>query len=240
MDTNPGLADAFDHAARRYDLLTGLNPGYHRHLAAAAEALVGQVAADAPEFLDLGCGSGSSTEALLAAAPDASITGVDASAGMLDRARGKHWPADVRFVHATAEALPELGLDPVDGALAAYLFRNVPPADRDGVVRAVRDQLRPGGWLVVQEYSVAGRRLAALVWTLVCWLVVIPLAAVVGGHPGLYVYLWRSVREFDSTDRFAQRLEAAGFTEIAHRDVPGWQRGILHTFRARRPEEGLR
>ena len=79
------------------------------------------------------------------------------------------------------------------------------------------------------------RRLAGLVWTLVCWLVVIPLAALVGGHPGLYVYLWRSVRDFDATERFARRLAEAGFVDIARQDVQGWQRGILHTFRARRP-----
>jgi ubiquinone/menaquinone biosynthesis C-methylase UbiE len=235
VDNDSGLADAFDRAARRYDLLTGLNPGYHRHLASAAESLADQLDGIAPELLDLGCGSGSSTAALLAVAPDATIVGVDASAGMLARASAKTWPGRVRFLHATAQQLACLQLDPVDGALAAYLFRNVPAAERDLVARAVRAQLRPGGWLVVQEYSVAGRRAAGLVWTLVCWAVVIPLATVVGGNPGLYVHLWRSVRAFDSTDRFARRLAEAGFTDIARHDVPGWQRGILHTFRARRP-----
>lgn len=234
MDTDSGLEDAFDRAARRYDLLTGLNPGYHRHLAAAARALVERLDA-AAALLDLGCGSGASTAALLAAASGAAVTGVDASAGMLAQAEAKPWPDGVRFVHATAESLPELDLDPVDGVLAAYLFRNVPDGDRDRVARAVLEQLRPGGWLVVQEYSVAGRRRAGLVWTVVCWAVVIPLSALVGGNPRLYTYLWRSVRDFDSTDRFARRLAEAGFTEIARRDVPGWQRGILHTFRARRP-----
>lgn len=235
VDTEPELADEFDRAAGRYDLLTALNPGYHRHLAEAASALADRLDRDAPCLLDLGCGSGSSTAALLRALPGASVVGVDASAGMLARAAGKAWPDGVRFVQASAEALPELRLGPVDGILAAYLFRNVPDRDRDRVARSALCQLRPGGWLVVQEYSVAGRRLAGLVWTLVCWLVVIPLAALVGGHPGLYVYLWRSVRDFDATERFARRLAEAGFVDIARQDVQGWQRGILHTFRARRP-----
>ena len=234
--TEPGLEGAFDAAARRYDLLTGLNPGYHRHLAAAARALAEHLGDPTPDLLDLGCGSGSSTAALLAAAPRASVVGVDASAGMLAEAGAKAWPPGVRFVHANAQDLPRLGLDPVDGVLAAYLFRNVPAADRDDVARAVLEQLRPGGWLVVQEYSVAGRRAAGAVWTAVCWAFVIPLAWLVRGNPGLCVYLWRSARRFDSTDRFSRRLAEAGFTDIARRDVPGWQRGILHTFRARRPE----
>lgn len=234
--TTPGLDSGFDRAARRYDLLTGLNPGYHRHLAAAAGELVGRLdSAGPPTLLDLGSGSGASTAALLDALPGAFVTAVDASAGMLEQARAKRWPASVRFVHAAAEQLPELGLAPSDGALAAYLFRNVPAEGRDHVLRLVHAQLRPGGWLVVQEYSVAGRRLRALVWTLVCWLVVIPLAFLLRGSPTLYTYLWRSVLDFDSTERFAARLAEAGFSDVARKDVRGWQRGILHTFVARRP-----
>lgn len=234
LDGKQGLDDAFDRASRRYDLLTGLNPGYHRHLATAAVELVKRTGGRGP-LLDLGCGSGSSTRALVAAAPGVGITGVDASAGMLAAAAGKEWPDGVRFVQAFAQDLPEVLDAPVSGALAAYLFRNLTPADRDTVLRHAIAALEPGGWLVVQEYSVAGRRLAGLVWTLVCWLVVIPLSALVGGSPRLYRYLWRSVRDFDSTAAFMQRLADAGFTDVAVRTVPGWQRGILHTFVARRP-----
>ena len=229
-----GLDDAFDRASSRYDLLTRLNPGYHRHLAAAAAELLRRVGGRGP-LLDLGCGSGSSTRARLEAAPDARITAVDASVGMLAQAAGKEWPDRVRFVHAHAQDLPEVLDAPVSGTLAAYLFRNLTPADREAVLRHTHAALEPGGWLVVQEYSVAGRRLAGLVWTAVCWLVVIPLSALVGGSPRLYRYLWRSVREFDSTAAFMDRLAAAGFTEVATRTVPGWQHGILHIFVARRP-----
>lgn len=238
MKTTPGLDADFDRAAGRYDLLTGLNPGYHRHLAAAARELATRVPAGECLVIDLGCGSGSSTRALTLALADAgaaaSVVGVDASAGMLDQARRKQWPASVRFLHATAEQLPGLGLSPADAVLAAYLFRNIPESGRDQVLGSVAEQLTPGGWLVVQEYSVAGRRLAQLTWTLVCWLVVIPLAAVVRGFPKLYGYLWRSVLDFDSTDRFTRRLAEAGFTDICRVEVGGWQRGILHTFVARR------
>jgi ubiquinone/menaquinone biosynthesis C-methylase UbiE len=237
-ETTPGLDRDFDRAATRYDLLTRLNPGYHRHLAAAAHELAARLDGPTePVLLDLGCGSGSSTAALLGALPNAAVTAVDASSGMLDRARAKTWPASVRFVHAKAEHLPDLGLAPADGVLAAYLFRNIPAEGRDHVLGLVREQLRPGGWLVVQDYSVAGRPLRALAWTLVCWAIVIPLAVLLRGSPRLYVYLWRSVLAFDSTDRFAGRLAGAGFTDVARLDVRGWQRGILHTFVARRPLE---
>jgi ubiquinone/menaquinone biosynthesis C-methylase UbiE len=99
----------------------------------------------------------------------------------------------------------------------------------------VHDLLVPGGVLVVQEYSVAQSRLADLVWSLVCWLVVIPLSWVTSRQTRLYRYLWSSVRGFDSVQLFVDRLYRMGFREVEVRTAPGWQRGILHTFRARKP-----
>jgi ubiquinone/menaquinone biosynthesis C-methylase UbiE len=99
----------------------------------------------------------------------------------------------------------------------------------------VHDLLVPGGVLVVQEYSVAQSRPAALVWSLVCWLVVIPLGWLTSRQTRLYRYLWSSVRRFDSVQVFVDRLYRAGFHDVEVRTAPGWQHGILHTFRARKP-----
>lgn len=235
------LDKAFDRGARRYDLMVGLNPGYHRELRRAAQTLTGALGGGAGlRLLDLACGSGASTRALLDAAPaDAHILGLDASQGMLGQARAKRWPARVSFGRATAGELDvdAIGRGRLDGVLTCYLFRNVPEASRDRAVEEVFELLRPGGWLVVQEYSVAGDRAAARVWDAVSRGVIIPLGTVVDGNPRLYRYLRDSVRDFDSVSRFTSRLRAAGFADIAHRTASGWQRGILHTFAARRPEE---
>ena len=45
-----------------------------------------------------------------------------------------------------------------------------------------------------------------------------------------------SVLRFDSVERFTARLDAAGFADVEVRTVGGWQRGILHTVSARRPD----
>ncbi len=255
MITTDDVAETFDDAAIRYDLMVGLNPGYHRHLRSAANALVERlprggpaVGAGAVWLADLGCGSGASTRALVTAfgsagfaldGDQAGVVGVDASAGMLDQARSKRWPAGVHFSHGFAQQLPERRTDwglaePVSGVLAAYLFRNVAGAERDEVLTDVHDLLADDGTLVVQEYSVAGRPAAELIWTLVCWLVVIPLSLATSGRTLLYRYLWRSVQSFDSVQVFVDRLYRAGFTDVEVRTVPGWQQGILHTFRARK------
>ncbi|HQD98094.1 MAG TPA: class I SAM-dependent methyltransferase [Propionicimonas sp.] len=233
------LSRMFDRGASRYDLLVGLNPGYHAELRRAAGALAGRIGpSGAPKVIDLACGSGASTRALLAALPgQPSVVGLDASAGMLAQAIRKSWPDGVRFAEAVAGALDVADLEPGswDGVFTAYLFRNVPEAGRDRALAEVYELLAPGGWVVVQDYSVAGDRWATLRWHLVSWLVIIPLGLVADRNPGLYRYLWRSVLDFDDRQRFGDRLEAAGFAEVAHRTASGWQRGILHTFVARKP-----
>jgi ubiquinone/menaquinone biosynthesis C-methylase UbiE len=236
---------AFDEAAPSYDTMVARNPGYHAHLAAAADALLESAPPSLPlRLLDLGCGSGASTLALVRAGErlgrDVTVTGVDASSGMLDEARAKSWPEGVRFEHGLAQDLQlrreEFGIPVgVDGVLAAYLFRNV--SERDEVLRDVYELLQPGGVLVVQEYSVAHSRSADLVWSLVCWSVVIPLSWLTSRQTRLYRYLWSSVRGFDAVQTFVDRLYAAGFVDVEVATVPGWQRGILHTFRARRPAD---
>jgi ubiquinone/menaquinone biosynthesis C-methylase UbiE len=250
MITTENVAAAFDEVAPRYDLMVALNPGYHAHLRMAANGLVEWLARPQPEseltpirLLDLGCGSGASTRAVLEAAQSVglrlAIVGADASAGMLDQARAKDWPVSVRFEVGQADEIVGshewLGLDdPIQGAFAAYLFRNV--AERDKLLAGLFDLLADSGVLVVQEYSVAGSRLwTKALWTAVCWLAIIPLGWLTSPRSRLYRYLWRSVRSFDSVQNFVDRLYGAGFVDVEVRTVPGWQRGILHTFRARKP-----
>ncbi len=235
------LSEAFDKSAKHYDLAVSLNPGYHAELRFAATEVFRRLETPDPaRVIDLGCGSGASTHWLSEAAPAGStIMGLDASAGMLTQARNKPWPAGVSFDQAVAGQLELSKHSPGswDAVLACYLFRNVPADDRDEAVREVFQLLRPGGWLVVQDYSVAGSRLPALIWDVVCWTTIIPLGTILDHNPGIYRYLRRSAHEFDSITRFVERLSDAGFVDIATHAAAGWQRGILHTIVARVPEE---
>jgi ubiquinone/menaquinone biosynthesis C-methylase UbiE len=229
---------AFDTVARGYDRLVGANPGYHEHLRMSTRRLGLPDQGEGLRLLDLGCGTGASTAALLDAAPRARIVAVDASARMLDVATTKTWPSTVRFVRSRAEdlatTLPAVGLGgPFDGVFAAYLLRNL--ADPDGGLRTIFELLRPGAPLAVHDYSVADSVRARAIWTAVCWSVIIPAGAVVTGHTELYRYLWRSVRRFDGAAAFERRLGRAGFVDLRTQTVPGWQQGIVHTWLGRRP-----
>lgn len=225
----------FDAAAASYDRLVGASPGYYRNLARSAQRM--QLPGDGAglHLLDLGCGTGASTLALLAAAPQARITAVDGSAGMLAKARQAAWPARVSFVHAQAEALTEAGVQgPFDGVFAAYLVRNLP--EPDPVLAGLCTQLAPGAPLGVHDYALDGRALSRAIWTAVCWSVIIPAGKVVTGRAQLYRYLWRSVLRFDTVDALAARLRRHGLVDTHIDTMPGWERGIVHTVVARKPQ----
>jgi ubiquinone/menaquinone biosynthesis C-methylase UbiE len=226
------VPEAFDRHAAVYDRLVGANPGYHEHLALSARRL--GVTRARPRLLDMGCGTGASTAALLAAYPDAEIVAADASAEMLAQARRKPWPDTVTFVHAPLDGLAEAGVEgPFDGILAAYLVRNLP--DRDAGIATLRSLLAPGAPLALHEYSVADSLRSRLIWTVVSWTVIIPLGRRHSGSSDIYRYLWRSVLDFDGVSRLSDRLLRAGFGAVQVLPVDGWQRGIVHTVLARVP-----
>ncbi|MGH3913305.1 MAG: class I SAM-dependent methyltransferase [Pseudonocardiaceae bacterium] len=227
------VPDAFDAAATSYDRLVSASPGYHANLIRSVRRM--QLPGDGAglHLLDLGCGTGASTAALLEVVPQARITAVDASAGMLAQARRAEWPAGVSFVQARAEELAAAGVHgPFDGIFAAYLVRNLP--DPDPVLAELHKLLVPGAPLAVHDYALDGRARSRAIWTAVCWTVIIPVGKVVTGQARLYRYLWRSVLRFDTADKLAARLRGHDLADVRVDVMPGWERGIVHTIVARR------
>ena len=231
----PGnVSRSFDAHARSYDRMVSANRGYHEHLRMSARRMGIPNRGAGLHLLDLGCGTGASTAALLDAAPDARITAVDASTEMLRQAMSKTWPPTVKFVHADAEDLDAASITgPFDGVLAAYLVRNL--SDRDAALRKILHIMRPGAPLALHEYSVRDRLRSRIVWTVVCWGVIIPMARIRAGSGELYRYLWRSVLDFDGVRALTARMREAGFEDIRVQTVPGWQQNIVHTFLGRKP-----
>jgi len=222
---------SFDRVARRYDLLCKLNPGYRKHLAWSAARL--QLGPSA-RILDLCCGTGLSTLALRRAYPDAEICGLDGSAEMLAMARTRPELVGVGWVEgdATSPRLAGVG-GSFDGILMAYGIRNVSEPDR--CLDAIFELLRPGGSVCFHEYSVASSLRSRLTWNLVASSVIVPLGRLATGSDELFRYLKRSVVEFDGVRAFEDRLKNIGFTQVETLAMDGWQRGVVHSFVARRP-----
>jgi ubiquinone/menaquinone biosynthesis C-methylase UbiE len=234
----------FDIVAGSYDLLVKRNPGYLDHLRLSADRLSLPNGGRGLRLLDLCCGTGLSTAALLAAYPHAQIVGLDASVGMLDLARAKpaFAHAGVTFVHGDAmdplAAVSEaFGVAPedlqIDGILMAYGIRNMP--DADACLDRLLPLLAPGAPICFHEYSVAHSPRSKGTWTSVAWGIIIPSGFITARHTRIYRYLWRSVLDFDGRPQFEDRLRRHGFDDVRTEPVDGWQRDIVHSFLARRP-----
>ena len=225
------VPSAFDHIASTYDLLTGMNPGYLKHLRWSAERL--RAPSDG-RILDLCCGTGLSTDAVARTYPRATIVGLDASSGMLDKARRKTSLTQVTFILGDATDPAAAGVTgQFDAILMAYGIRNVPDPKRclDNLLAL----LRPGGTLCFHEYSVADSKRAQLLWNVVANAVIIPGGLVTARSSDIYRYLKKSVNEFDGVRAFEQRLRRHGFVDVHTEPMDGWQRGVVHSFLARRP-----
>ena len=206
------IVSFFDRRARRYDLQLPLERRALRAAATLAEPLA------CTRIVDLATGTGALAAAVLERpGPVASITAVDASPRMLERAGARLGPsatlvlADVRSV-----PLPDGSADVVT---IGYLLHLLDPGARAGVLAEARRLLRPGGSLVaVVHGSPTGRagRAYRAAWALLSR--ALP-RAVGGGGPMADLAPW---------------LATAGLEIESSRRVSGvyWSQVV----RARRPE----
>jgi trans-aconitate 2-methyltransferase len=149
--------------------------------------------------LDAGCGSGRVTEDLVARLPRGRVIAVDASEGMLEKARERLGPdADVR-VADLAEL--ELG-ERVDAIFSNAVFHWIP--DHDQLFSRLHATLEPGGRLVAQ---CGGRGNVA---SLVRVLIDVAAQDRFAPHFAGFDPMWN----FATAEETAARLEAAGFEEV--------------------------
>jgi len=138
----------YDRAARRYG--TWWSPVLEPTARRVLERVDPKAVAGAPAILDVGTGTGTLAFAALRRWPGATITGIDASGGMLREARGRaeRLPAadrsHITFQVGEADRLPFPDRS-FDVAVSSFVLQLVP--DRSAALREVARVLRPGGML---------------------------------------------------------------------------------------------
>lgn len=199
----------FDRIAPRYDLVNDLQSfGMHR----LWKRRLVEWAATRPggQALDVCCGTGD--VALALAKQGATVTGVDFSAKMLDKARlrGKG-QAGLRYVEADALALP-FPSESFDWVTIAYGLRNLPNFDA-GLNELVR-VLRPGGSLLILDFGkpqFALWRRVYFVW--LGW--IIPLfGRIFCGDAAAYIYILESLRHYPDQEGVAEAMKARNMSRI--------------------------
>ena len=225
LDKRPrDVAEMFDGVARRYDLTnTVLSGGMDRGWRRATVAALALGPRDT--VLDLAAGTAVSTVQLGSCA--ATAIACDFSLGMLKagKARGRHVP----MVAGDALALP-FADESFDAATIAFGLRNV--ADVDAALLELARVTRPGGRLVVCEFSRPTWAPWRTVYTEYLMRALPAVARRVSSNPDAYVYRAESIRAWPDQLTLARRIEAAGWQRVQWRDLTG---GIVALHRAVRP-----
>ncbi|MDP9389941.1 MAG: demethylmenaquinone methyltransferase [Actinomycetota bacterium] len=211
----------FDRVARRYDLTNtvlsaGRDAGWRRATREALEARPGQT------VLDVAAGTAVSTVEI--AADGAYAVACDFSQGMLRAGAARPVPK----VAGDAMALP-LADQSVDAVTISFGLRNV--ADPDAALREFRRVTRPGGTLVVCEFSSPTWTPFRTVYTEYLMKALPRIARAVSSNPEAYLYLAESIRAWPDQAALAARVQAAGWGDVAWRNLTG---GIVALHRARR------
>jgi demethylmenaquinone methyltransferase / 2-methoxy-6-polyprenyl-1,4-benzoquinol methylase len=202
----------FDRIAGRYDLLNSvMTAGLHHawRVRAADRAEVGP----GDSVLDVCCGTGDlAFELASRVVPGGSVVGCDFSEPMLDLAREKaaERGAPVRFEWADALQLP-YDEGRFDAVTVGFGVRNF--ADRDRGLREMARVLKPGGRLVVLEFTEPRRPPFSTFYSL--WFDrIVPVLGRLTANPEAYSYLAESVHSFPDPPQLAAKMDAAGLERI--------------------------
>jgi demethylmenaquinone methyltransferase/2-methoxy-6-polyprenyl-1,4-benzoquinol methylase len=219
-DTTEASASAhvqsiFNSIAPSYDRLNhllsmGLDRRWWRR---SASAFAGILARPESCILDLCCGTGDMTSALLELRPanSVSITGLDFSSQMLSRARAKYVTANVIWVEGDALHLPYPDAS-FDLVTVAFGFRNLP--NYVAGLAEIHRVLAPGGQLGILEANQPDGLSGAL-YTLYFRHVLPVIGGTISGDRAAYRYLPDSVARFPRPPQMLAMLRAAGFTSAA-------------------------
>ncbi len=229
LDKDPrAVASMFDAIAHRYDVTNdvvslGQDRAWRRSTLAALGATRGET------VLDLAAGTGTSSEPLADAGVH--VVPCDLSTGMLQVGRRRR--PDLPFVAGDALALP-FADGVFDAVTMSFGLRNV--SDVDAALRELLRVTRPGGRLVVCEFSRPTFAPFRAVYSNYLMRALPPVARAVSKEPDAYVYLAESIRDWPDQRELGLQVRRAGWDGVAYRNLSG---GIVALHRAQRPEQDV-
>jgi demethylmenaquinone methyltransferase/2-methoxy-6-polyprenyl-1,4-benzoquinol methylase len=215
------VAAMFDDVARRYDLTNdvlslGQDRRWRRAVVAAVDPRPGE------RVLDLAAGTGTSSQPF--ADLGATVVPCDFSQGMLRVGKGGR--PHLAFTAGDATRLP-FADDTFDAVTISFGLRNV--VDPDAGLREMLRVTKPGGRLVVCEFSHPTFAPFRTVYIEYLMKALPAVARAVSSSPDAYVYLAESIRAWPDQEGLAARLTRAGWRDPEWRNLSG---GIVALHRA--------
>jgi demethylmenaquinone methyltransferase / 2-methoxy-6-polyprenyl-1,4-benzoquinol methylase len=211
----------FDAVARRYDLTNdvlslGQDRRWRRDVLDAVAPRPGDL------VLDLAAGTGTSSEPFVERG--ATVVPCDFSLGMLRV--GKRARPSLAFTAGDATRLP-FGDDTFDAVTISFGLRNI--VDPLAGLREMRRVTRPGGRLVVCEFSHPTNAVFRTAYLEYLMKALPAIARAVSSSPDAYVYLAESIRAWPDQRGLAALIAEAGWQALEWRNLSG---GIVALHRA--------
>nr|WP_239081969.1 demethylmenaquinone methyltransferase [Streptomyces sp. SID9727] len=214
----------FDDVAANYDLTNdvlslGQDRLWRKEVARAVNAR------PAEKVLDLAAGT--ATSSLPFAATGAYVVPCDFSIGMLREGKKRH--AWLPFTAGDATKLPFRD-ESFDAVTISFGLRNV--QDTDTALRELHRVTKPGGRVVICEFSQPVWTPFRTVYIEYLMRALPPVARAVSSNPDAYVYLAESIRAWPDQAGLAKKLQNAGWSQVAWRNLTGGvvalHRGVRH------------
>lgn len=180
--------------------------------------------------LDVAAGTGTSAAAL--ALPGVEVVAVDFSPGMIEVGRRKH--PKIEFVQGDALALP-FGAGEFDAVTMSFGLRNM--KDPRKALKELYRVLKPGGRVVICEFSTPQRALLRAGYSAYLKHVMPRVVGLASSNPDAYRYLAESIEDWPDQVTLSQWLRGAGFTRVAYRNLTS---GIVALHRGHKPERKSR
>ena len=223
------VADVFHSVAGKYDLMNDLmSGGIHRLW---KRLTIEQSGARAGmKVLDIAGGTGDLTQKFSRiVGPDGKVVLADINESMLKVGRDKLLDSgaagNIEYVQANAECLP-FADNTFDILTIAFGLRNV--TDKDAALRSMQRVLKPGGKLMVLEFSKTRNPLLTKAYDFYSFNILPQMGRLIAHDAESYRYLAESIRMHPDQETLKQMMEAAGFVNCRYQNMTG---GVvaLHT-----------
>jgi demethylmenaquinone methyltransferase / 2-methoxy-6-polyprenyl-1,4-benzoquinol methylase len=175
--------------------------------------------------LDIAAGTGTSSAAI--ARTGAEVVAVDFSPGMIEVGRSRH--PDIEFIEADATSLP-FSANEFDAVTISFGLRNIENPRK--ALKEMYRVLKPGGRLVICEFSKPPRALLRAGYGAYLKYVMPRVVGVASSNPEAYQYLAESISDWPDQMTLSQWLRGAGFTRVAYRNLTS---GVVALHRGHKP-----
>ncbi len=223
----------FDSVAPRYDLMNDLmSGGLHRvwkeFTLSLTQLRAGQRA------LDVAAGTGDLAAGLAQqVGPSGLVVMTDINSAMLDRGRDRLLDrgvvGNVQYVQANAEKLP-FAAGSFDCVTIGFGLRNV--TDQPAAVASMARVLKPGGQLLVLEFSKPADAGLRTLYDAFSFRVLPTLGRVVANDEASYRYLAESIRRHPDQETLLGILRDAGLADCRYHNLAGGIVAVHRGYRA--------